>query len=124
MLNQCVLTGNLGADPESFFTTEGVQIATFNLAFRSGKDRTGWIKVASFNKLAELVEKYLHKGAKIAVVGNLDQKKWTADDGAKKSTFQILANHIEFIKTDGRGFTNGEPPPAEQAQEGVGDLPF
>jgi len=126
MLNQCILTGNLGADPESFFTTDGVQISTFNLAFKSGKDKTGWIKTISFNKLAELVEKYLHKGAKIAVVGVLEQRKWTAEDGTKKSNFQLLANHVEFIKTDGRGFTNGEPHPADQAQEqeGVGELPF
>jgi single-strand DNA-binding protein len=118
MLNQCILTGNLGADPESFFTAEGMQITTFNIAFRSGKDRTGWIKVASFNKLAELVEKYLHKGAKVAVMATLDQKKWEAEDGSKKSTFQLLANSIEFIKTDGRGFENGNQTNGEE------DVPF
>ena len=44
MLNQTVLTGNLGADPEVFYSSEGNPVATFNLASRSSKKKTGWIK--------------------------------------------------------------------------------
>ena len=52
MLNQTILTGNLGADPEVFYSTEGSPIASFSLAFKSSKKKTGWIKVKCFNKLA------------------------------------------------------------------------
>ena len=104
MLNQCVLTGNLGADPEVFYSSEGDPIATFNLAFRSSKKKTGWIKVTCFHRLAEVAEKYLHKGARIAIVGTLDQQKWETDEGVARSSFQLIANSLEFIKTDGRGF--------------------
>ena len=45
MLNQTILTGNLGADPEIFFDGNGDPIASFNLEFRSSKKKTGWIKV-------------------------------------------------------------------------------
>ena len=45
MLNSCVVTGNLGADPEIFYSSDGDPIATFNLAFRSSKKKTGWPKV-------------------------------------------------------------------------------
>ena len=65
MLNNCLLTGNLGADPEVFYSSEGDPIATFNLAFRSSKKKTNWIKITCFNKLAEIVEKHLHRGARI-----------------------------------------------------------
>jgi single stranded DNA-binding protein len=65
MLNQTVLTGNLGADPEVFYSSEGNPVANFNLAFRSSKKKTGWIKVVCFGRLAEVSEKYLHKGARI-----------------------------------------------------------
>lgn len=108
VLNQTVLTGNLGADPEVFYSSEGKIIANFNLAFRSGKDKTGWIRVVCFNRLAEAAEKYLHKGAKIGVIGALEQHKWQADDGTQKSAFQLIANSLEFIKTDGRGFESSE----------------
>ena len=47
MLNSCILTGNLGADPEIFYSSDGDPIATFNLAFKSSKKKTGWIKVTT-----------------------------------------------------------------------------
>jgi len=52
MLNTCDLTGNLGADPEVFYDSEGEPIATFNLAFRSSKKKTDWIKVTAFQRFA------------------------------------------------------------------------
>jgi single-strand DNA-binding protein len=103
-----VLTGNLGNDPEVSFYGEGQPIANFNLAFQSSKKKTGWIKITCFNRLAEIAEKYLHKGARIAVVDILDQKRWE-DEGVTKTSFQIIANFLEFIKTDGRGFEEGQP---------------
>ena len=106
MLNQTVLTGNLGADPEVFYSSEGNPVATFNLAFRSSKKKTGWIKCVSFGRLAETTEKYLHKGARIGIIGILDQQKWETDEGVQRSSFQLIANTVEFIKTDGRGFEN------------------
>ena len=80
MLNQSVLTGNLGEDPKDFFTPDGIQVTSFNLAFQAGKKKTCWIKVVCFKKLAELASKYLHKGARIAISGTLDQDKWTDKD--------------------------------------------
>ena len=54
MLNHTVLTGNLGADPEVFYSSEGNPVSSFNLAFRSSKKKTGWIKIVCFNRLAEV----------------------------------------------------------------------
>jgi len=108
MLNSVVLAGNLGGDPEIHFNSEGEPIASFNLAFRASKQKTGWIRVTAFSKLAEITEKHLHKGAKIAVSGVLDHSQWETNEGAKRSVIQMIANQIEFIKTDGRGFSEGE----------------
>lgn len=103
MLNQCTPTGNLGADPEVFYSPEGNPVSSFSLAFHSSKKKTGWIKVVCFQKLAEVSAKYLHKGARIAVIGTLDHHRWETDEGIQKSSFQLIANSLEFIKTDGRG---------------------
>jgi single-strand DNA-binding protein len=108
MLNSLVLAGNLGGDPEIHFTSEGEPVGSFNLAFRAGKKKTGWIKVTCFQKLAEITEKHLHKGAKIAVSGVLDFSQWETNEGAKRSAIQMIANNIEFIKTDGRGTSEGQ----------------
>lgn len=104
-MNYTILTGNLGHDPETFFTSEGTHIAKFSLAFHSGKkDKTNWIQVAAFNKLADIVEKHLHKGARVGVMAVLDQNRWEDDQGQTRSNHQLIARNIEFIKTDGRGF--------------------
>ena len=110
MLNFVVLAGNLGNDPDIHFNSEGEPIASFNLAFRAGKKRTGWIKVTAFNRLSEICEKHLHKGAKIAVSGVLDHSQWETNEGVKRSSIQMIANSVEFIKTDGRGFEEGQAP--------------
>ena len=113
MLNSVVLAGNLGNDPEIHFSTAGEPIASFNLAFRAGKNKTGWIKVTCFNRLSEICEKHLHKGAKIAVSGVLDHSQWETNEGAKRSAIQMIAHNIEFIRTDGRGNSEGQ----ENAEE-------
>ena len=112
MINQLILTGNLGNDPEIFFGSEGIPVSSFSLAFKCGKDKTGWIKCTCFNKNAEVAEKYLHTGARVGVVGYLQQSKWKTNEGENRSSFEMIVNSIEFIKTDGRGFENdNEKPP-------------
>jgi len=108
MLNQTVLTGNLGADPEVFYSSEGNAVASFNIAFRSSKKKTCWIRVVCFGRQAEVAEKYLHKGARIGIIGTLDQQRWETDEGIQRTSFQLIANSLEFIKTDGRGFEEGQ----------------
>jgi len=120
MLNQTVITGNLGDDPKEFFSPDGVPVTSFDIAFQAAKKKTCWIRVVTFNKLAEISAKHLHKGARIAISGTLDQNKWTDKEGNNHSTFQILGNTLEFIKTDGRGFKEGEATP-ETIND---DMPF
>ncbi len=109
MLNQLILAGNLGGDPEIFYSSEGNAVASFSMAFRgSKKEKTGWMKVTCFGRLAEVAEKYLHKGARIGVSGTLDVDQWKTDEGQNRTSYKLLCNSLEFIKTDGRGFEKGE----------------
>ena len=118
MLNSTVLTGHLGEDPKISYTGDGKPVANFSFAFHSSvkkENDASWVKVVCFNKLAEIAQNYLHKGAKVSIIGILEQNRWTNDQGEKKSNYQIIANSIEFIKTDGRGFEGN------QSQD---DVPF
>lgn len=108
-MNIIVISGNLGNDPDSKYTSDGMHIASFSLAFSSGKNKTGWIKATCFEKLADVAVKYLHKGARVAVTGHIDQDKWTtADTNETRTAIKLIAKGIDFIKTDGRGFEDGE----------------
>ena len=115
MINSAIVIGHLGQDPEVFYSKDGDPIASFNIAIKSGKDKTSWIKVTAFKKLAEICETYLHKGAKVIVNGSLDPEPWQKD-GENRSNIKIIAFNIEFMKTDGRGFENGNT--------GNDDIPF
>ncbi|MFC1553157.1 single-stranded DNA-binding protein [candidate division KSB1 bacterium] len=116
MLNVITISGNLGADPEIRYDSDGNTIATLNLAFSCGKDKTGWIQVTAFRKLGDVVQQYLHKGAKIAVSGRLVQDSWETDSGEKRSKLQIIAQSIEFIKVNKQ--------PKEGESQNDDDLPF
>lgn len=113
-LNQICITGNLGDDPTIHYSgNSGEPVANFDLAFYCGKDkngntRTGWIRCVCFKKTAEITERHLHKGARIAIVGNLDENVWTNDDNQKRKNHQVIVHAVEFIKTDGRGFEDGQ----------------
>ena len=99
MINQIVLTGNLGDDPTVFYNAEnGNPVASFDIAFRFYRDGTGWIRVKTFQRLAEITEKYLRKGDRIGRVGFLQQESWQTEEGVNKRYYQIIANSIEFIK--------------------------
>ena len=108
MLNTCVLTGNLGDSASVFYNSEGQPVASFNLAFRAGKKKTGWIRVTCFSKTASIVEQYLKKGDRIAVSGPLDHHQWETNDGAKRSSLQMNGNSIEFIKVKAFEGGNGD----------------
>lgn len=90
MLNQLVLTGNLGNSPEIFYSSQGNPVASFNIAFKSSKKKTGWIKVVCFNRLAEVAEKYLKTGDRVSVIGTLDQQRWENEEGLARSSFQLI----------------------------------
>ena len=93
-VNKVILVGNLGRDPELRSTQDGKRIANLAVATseswrdrNSGerKERTEWHRVVIFNeRLAEIAEKYLKKGAKVYLEGALQTRKWT-DNAARNA---------------------------------------
>ena len=128
MFNQVVLVGNLGRDPEVRYSASGMAITTFSMCFKSGKDKEGWVNVVLFNKLAEFAGERLHKGARIGVIGVLDENKWEDKQGNTKRNLQIIGNNIEYIKV--RDLQKQEQEPSKQQDTdtngfgGFGDIPF
>ncbi len=98
-LNKVMLLGNLGADPEVRTTQSGDKMATFSLATserwfdkKEGAQRitTDWHRVVVFGKIAEIAEKYLHKGSKLLVEGKLKTRKWVDNSGVEKYTTEVV----------------------------------
>ncbi len=99
-LNKVTLIGNLGRDPEIRFMPDGSRVASFSLATSDTwkdkttgerKDRTEWHRIVVFNeKLAEVVEKYIRKGTKLYIEGQLQTRKWTDQTGVDKYTTEVV----------------------------------
>lgn len=98
-LNKVMLIGNLGKDPEIRSTQAGKKIANFSLATserwtdkQSGNknERTEWHRVVVFNeRLSEIVQKFLRKGSKVYLEGQLQTRKWVAQDGSDRYSTEI-----------------------------------
>jgi len=135
-LNKVQLIGNLGRDPEIRSTQDGQKIATLNVATseswkdkNSGerKEKSEWHRVVIFNeRLAEIAEKYLHKGSKLYVEGSLATRKWTDKDGAEKYTTEIVLSKFrgEIVMLDAPR-DSAEPAKASAAADDLGsEIPF
>ena len=114
-VNKVILVGNLGRDPEIRSTQDGTRIANLSVATsenwrdkNSGerKERTEWHRVAIFNdRLVDVVEKYLKKGAKVYIEGQLQTRKWTDQQGQERYTTEVVLQRYrgELTMLDGRG---------------------
>src|SRR5215469_15749507 len=113
-VNKVILVGNLGRDPEIRSTQDGLRIANLSIATSESwrdkssgerKEKTEWHRVAIFNeKLVDVVEKYLKKGAKIYVEGALQTRKWTDKDGQDRYTTEVVLGRFngQLTMLDGR----------------------
>src|SRR5260370_1695554 len=122
-VNKVILFGNLGKDPEVRTTKDGTKIVNFSLATSetwndrvSGerKERTEWHRVVIFNeRLADVAERFLRKGAKVYVEGALQTRKWTDQGGQEKYTTEVVLGKFRGDLTMlGRSGGGGGAPPA------------
>jgi single-strand DNA-binding protein len=142
-VNKVILVGNLGKDPEVRRMTSGEPVVNLSIATSetwrdkaSGerKEKTEWHRVVIFNKnLAEVAEKYLRKGAKVYVEGQLQTRKWTDKDGAEKYSTEVVLQNFrgELTMLDGKGGGEGggsrgagESPASFQRDEMDDEIPF
>ena len=116
-VNKVILVGNLGRDPELRSTQDGMRIANLAVATSESwrdrvsgerKERTEWHRVVIFNeRLAEIAEKYLKKGAKVYVEGALQTRKWTDNGGQERYTTEIVLQRFRGELTMLDGATGG-----------------
>jgi single-strand DNA-binding protein len=101
-MNQVFLIGNLTQDPEIKVTQNGTKLAKVRLAINEGKDKEGqervqYLTVTAWEKIADVVERFVRKGHKVAVTGSLQTRSWEAQDGSKRSTTDIRVINLEML---------------------------
>jgi len=99
-INKVILVGNLGADPEVRQTNEGMKIVNLSLATTESwkdratgerRDRTEWHRVVIFNEnLAGIAERFLRKGSKVYIEGQLQTRKWTDANNIDRYSTEVV----------------------------------
>ena len=141
-VNRVMLIGNLGKDPDLQFLEGNIAVAKFSLATtESYKDKNGklmsqteWHTVVLWRGLAELAQKYLHKGSLVYIEGRLKTRSWEDKDHNKKFATEVVGDNLIMLDKRSEGMhTGGDegisgttdidiPPP--QGDEGSEKLPF
>ena len=116
-VNKVILIGRLGKDPEVRNLENGVSVANFTMATsESYKDRTTgekkevteWHNIVLWRGLAEVSQKYLHKGDLVFIEGKLRTRSWEKE-GVTRYTTEIVADNMTMLGSRGGGGSSGSP---------------
>ncbi len=131
-LNKVTLIGRLGKDPEVRNFQNGGKVVNFSIATSerwkdsdgNQKERTEWHNVAIFNeKLGEIAEKYLRKGAQVYLEGQLQTRKWQDQSGNDRYTTEVVLPRFGGAITliGGRGDGGGDAPANDAPRQSVAE---
>lgn len=116
-VNNAILIGHLGADPELRATATGQAVAEMRLATsRKWSDKAGelqedtqWHRVVVWDKLATTCHRYLQKGSQVYVDGRIQNRKWTDKEGRDRYTSEVVARNVIFLGSPARDPSPGAP---------------
>ena len=134
-MNKVMLIGNVGQDPEVRYVEQGVAVARLRLAttergytLQNGTqvpDHTDWHNVILWRKLAEVVEKYVHKGDKLYIEGRVRYTTYDDKQGQRRFVTEIWADNMEMLTPKATAPTSApqQEIPAAQPQDIVAEAP-
>ena len=102
-MNKITLIGNLTSNPEKRSTSRGTSVTSFTIAVNrrfsseNGEKQTDYFRIQAWNKLADSCARFLAKGKKVAVVGELQARTYEAKDGTTRLSLDVSADEVEFI---------------------------
>ena len=101
-MNKVTLVGRMAKDPELKQTSTGKAVGSFTVAVdrrfkRDGQPTADFFNVVAWNKPAELISQYLHKGDRIALNGRLQTRSYDAKDGSKRYITEVVLEEFDFI---------------------------
>lgn len=136
-MNKVYLIGNLTKDPELRATQSGVSVCNFSIAVNrrfkdaDGKQQTDFFNIVAWRQTADICGKFLMKGKKVAVSGSIQTRTYEAQDGSKRTAFDIVADEVEFLSPAGEAYGTGSTaaPPVNSPSAGFTqvddeELPF
>ena len=113
-MNKLYIIGNVTHTPELKNTPNGVPVCSFSVAVNRRDKDALFYRVTAWRGLGETCAKYLQKGKKVAVIGELDLRTYTGRDGMEKTALEVTASDIEFLSPRS---DDQQPPQQQQVPE-------
>ena len=111
--NKVILGGRLTADPELKTTQSGIAVTAFSVAVNrryaktSEQQQADFINCVAWRQQAELISRYFRKGSSICVVGTLQSRSWTDQQGQKRYVTEVIVDEVNFVDSKGEGSAMG-----------------
>lgn len=115
-MQKLTIIGNLVRDPETKDSQNGSMVCTFTVAVNAqikGEKVASFYRVSAWGRLADVCDRYLNKGAKVAVVGDLNARLYEGKDGEKRMSLDVRADEVEFLTAK----AEAQAAPAESTDE-------
>ena len=112
-MNKAFLVGNLTRDPELSTIPSGTSVCKFSIAVNrrfadaEGNRSTDFFNIVAWRALGENCGKFLRKGSKVGVVGQIQTRSYEAQDGSKRNVTEIVADEVEFLSPKGSAESAG-----------------
>lgn len=119
-MNKAMLSGRLTDEPRISTTTTGKKIARFNLAVNTTKDKVDYPGFIAWERSAEFIENWCHKGTKLIIEGHIQTGSYEKD-GKKVYTTDIVCDRIEFAESKAKDGSEGQP--TENQSDKFMDIP-
>lgn len=137
-VNKWIGIGNLGRDPDTRYMPDGTAVTNLSIACTDSwkdkstgekQERTEWVRIVIFGRLAEVASEHLKKGSSVYFEGKLQTRKWTDKDGVEKYTTEIVAERMQMLgskrdsEDSGRdGIVKDRQAPAKASAGGIQDM--
>jgi single-strand DNA-binding protein len=140
-VNKVILIGNLGRDPEMRYMPSGDAQCSFSIACTENwkdkqgvkQEKTEWVRIGMFGKLAEIAGEYLKKGSSVYLEGRLQTREWSDKEGNKRITTEVICDRMQMLggkpsdTSDARQPAQSKPEtnkPKDAFDDFESDIPF
>jgi single-strand DNA-binding protein len=128
-VNKVILIGNVGKDPEIRHLDSNVSVASFSLATsevynnKAGEKvtQTEWHNIVCWRNLANIAEKFIHKGSQVYIEGRIRSRTYDSNEGVKKTAYEIYADEVRLLDKKAGSTNQATESPAAEASKAVNE---
>ena len=118
-MNNFNIAGRIVKEPVIKYTKDNKSVMSLDIAINNAKDDTTFLPITIFNKQAEIVSQYCHKGDMLGITGTIKNHNWEDDKGNKHYDYTFIANRVEFLSSKSNSSSETQTTKIESKNESI-----